>query len=117
MRYVWHDLKFGTRMLRKSPGFTFAAVVTLALGIGATSTIFSALNPILLRPLPFADPDRLVIDLPNSGATPGLDLPADETGTGIVAGMRYGRRGEQDLRIVDQSPCWCNYEEPNCARS
>ena len=54
------DLRYAVRTLRKSPSFTAVVVLSLALGIGATSTIFSALNPILLRPLPFPDSDRLV---------------------------------------------------------
>ena len=55
------DVRHGARALRRRPGFTTAAVLTLALGIGGTTVIFSALRAVLWRPLPFADPDRLVM--------------------------------------------------------
>src|SRR5437588_5193894 len=55
-----NDLKFAFRQLLKNPGFTAAAVLPLALGIGASTAIFSAVNGILLRPLPFNEPDRLL---------------------------------------------------------
>ena len=55
------DVRFALRMLRRAPGFACTAIVTLALGVGATTAIFSVVDAVLLAPLPFTDADRLVI--------------------------------------------------------
>src|SRR5262245_11139195 len=61
METFWQDLRFGFRQLLAKPGFTVIATLSLALGIGANTAIFSLVDAALLRPLPFHDPDRLVM--------------------------------------------------------
>ena len=74
-----HDVRYGVRMLARSPGFTAVAVLSLALGIGATTTIFSVTNAALLRPLPLENPDRLV----------GLWSSRSRTGFGPISYPNY----------------------------
>jgi len=98
MTTLIQDLRYGARIMLKQPGFTAVAVITLALGIGANTAIFSLVNSILLRPLPFRDPDRLVRMLQ---ASPKLGLSSWGVSQAGFAAYREQNRSFESIAIYN----------------
>lgn len=93
MPQLLRDLRFTFRQLRKSPGFALIVIVTLALGIGATTAVFSLVEGVLLRPFPFADPERLVILGDHIGSGVGTPVSARELRIYSAATTAFGSMG------------------------
>jgi hypothetical protein len=96
MNTLLNDLRYGARILLKQPAFTLVAVITLALGIGANTAIFSLVHSILLRPLPFREPDRVVRMLQ---ASPKLGLPTWGVSQAAFAAHREQNRSFETMAI------------------
>jgi putative ABC transport system permease protein len=98
---IWQDLRYGARMLRKDPVFTFIAIATLALGIGGNTAIFSVLNAALMRPLPGYQTDRLVIIREKTLYQEYYDVPGDT--------IREWRKQAQSFEQIEAGNFWsCN---------
>ncbi len=97
MNTLTKDLRYAVRTLSKSPGFTLAAILSLAIGIGANTSIFSIINALLLRPLPYKDADRLVILWNRS---PGLNITEDWFSTAQYFDIKTGHSGFEQVAIA-----------------
>jgi predicted permease len=96
------DFRFGLRMLRKSPGFTAVAVLTLALGVGANTAIFSLLNAVLLRSLPYKNPDRLVYVWTPSRELPQIPIEAIGPSNGDFFDIQRQAHSFSEITLFDQ---------------
>lgn len=107
---VWQDIRFGGRQLRRSPGFVAAAVATLALGIGANAAMFSVLYGVLLKPLPFDQPDRLVSVW---STAPGIGMNRMVLAPAQYFTYREDNRVFQDVAAwIDRSATLTGAEDP-----
>src|SRR5205085_168817 len=92
------ELRHAIRRLRKSPGFTTISILTLALGIGGTTAVFSVVNAVLLRPLPYPDAEQLV---QGWHAAPGLGMPQLEQSSGTYLQYRKTTRSFSEIGGFD----------------
>lgn len=97
METLWQDLSYGLRSLAKNPAFTLVAVLSLAIGIGANSAIFSVTNALLLKPLPYKDADRLVILWNRS---PGLNIERDWFSLGQYLDIKIENRVFENVAVT-----------------
>ena len=88
MDNLLQDIRYGIRTLTRQPGFAATAILTLALGIGATTAIFSVVNAVVLRPMPFDEPDRIVVVTNRNLKTGNLNTTVSGTGLPRLAGRR-----------------------------
>src|SRR6202046_4241699 len=110
METFFRDLRYSARMFGRAPGFTALAIITLALGIGANTAIFTVANSVLLRPLPYKDPSQLVRISTDRDGTNELSLPyytllsgTNRSFSGVTAYQRdvvnlVGRDGAEELQ-------------------
>ena len=97
MHTLWRDIRYAMQMLRKQPWFTIVAVLTIALGVGANSAVFSIVNSLLLNPLPYRDSERLAIIWSHS---PGANVDKDWPSPGQFEAIKANSTVFQDMAIV-----------------
>jgi hypothetical protein len=97
MNILARDFEYAVRMLAKSPGFALAAILSLAIGIGANTSIFGIINALLLRPLQYQDADRVVILWNHS---PGLNIAEDWFSTAQYFDIKTGHHGFEQVAIA-----------------
>ncbi|MFL5581561.1 MAG: ADOP family duplicated permease [Gemmatimonadaceae bacterium] len=104
LRELWGDLRFGARLLRKSPVFGVAGVAIIALGVGAATAVFGVVHGVLLRPLPYREPERLVSIWMQHGRTfpTAADAEALRARSGTFAGVAYARSSNANLTLVGE---------------
>jgi len=100
MQTLWQDLRYGARMLAKNPGFSLIAVITLALGIGANTAIFSIVNGLLLNPLPYRNAERLAIIWTHS---PGANVAQDWPSPGQFSALKSENTVFEQLALAQGS--------------
>jgi len=103
MNTLWQDLRYGARMLMKKPGFTIVAIITLALGTGVNTAIFSLVNAVLLKPLPFHEPERLVMLWEEASA---IGFPRDDVAAANFVDWKAQQSTFDDLATLD----WRNFD-------
>ena len=96
MHAFMQDVRYALRTLRRSPGLTLVMVLSLAIGIGANTAIFSVVNALLLKPLPYPDPDRLAILWLRS---PGINIPQDWPSPGQYIDLQTQNHSFEEMSI------------------